>query len=166
MKKNTAPKKATRKATSVATIKKKSVAAKRAVKPATKRPAHNPASARKTLGGARILVVDDEADIRMSVKTILEKAGYRVDTAQNGDECVAKATPGAYNLILLDIMMPGLPVRDVIERVTHTPIAFLSVVRTSDDERKALLDHPNIKAFIQKPFDIEALVTEVKHLVR
>ena len=63
-------------------------------------------------------------------------------------------------------MMPGLPVRDVVERVTHTPIAFLSVVRTSDDERKALLEHPNIKAFIQKPFDVKALVTEVKHLVR
>ena len=125
MTKKTAPKKATK-----ATTKRRTIGvAKKAAKSAPKKSV----SAGKTLGGARILIVDDEADIRTSVKTILEKAGYRVDTAQNGDECVAKATPGAYKLILLDIMMPGLPVRDVVERVTHTPIAFLSVVRTSDD---------------------------------
>jgi DNA-binding response OmpR family regulator len=110
-----------------------------------------------------ILVVDDEPDIRSTVKTILEKAGFKIETAQNGDECIQKANAKRYALVLLDIMMPGTPVKTVVEKI-RTPIAFLSVVRTTDDEKRALLASPNVKAFIQKPFEINDLVANVRKL--
>lgn len=112
----------------------------------------------------RILIVDDEADIRTTVKTLLEREGFLVDIAQNSDECIKKVSVESYNLILLDIMMPGTPVKMVVEKVTTIPIAFLSVVRTSEEEQRALLARPNVKAFIQKPFNIKDLVSIVKRL--
>ena len=53
-----------------------------------------------------ILVVDDEPDIRQSVKTILEVNGYGVVTAVDGDDCLQKVSEYKPDLILLDIMMP------------------------------------------------------------
>lgn len=113
--------------------------------------------------GKRILVVDDEADIRSTVKKVLEKEGFTVTTAENGDDALKKEKNGKFHLILLDIMMPGTPVKEVVTKV-KTPVAFLSVVRTSDEEKKALLAQPNVKAFLQKPFDVKELVQQVRKL--
>lgn len=156
-------------------VKAKAVATKKAASKSVTKSRRSPPSAlkkrlavpsvkSKASGGKRILVVDDEADIRSTVKTVLEKSGYRVETAQNGDECIEKTKTGKYDLILLDIMMPGTPVKDVINHITTIPIAFLSVVRTSDEEKRILLQQPNIKAFIAKPFEIQELIAQVKKL--
>jgi two-component system, OmpR family, response regulator VicR len=112
-----------------------------------------------------ILVVDDEADIRSSVKTILEKEGYEVITAVNGDDCLKKLEKGKPDLILLDIMMPGTPVREVVKKIKNVKISYLSVVRTSEAEKEKLLGQNNIVDFIQKPFDIKDLVKRVKKIV-
>jgi len=113
----------------------------------------------------KILVVDDEADIRSSVKTILEKEGYEIITAVNGDDCLKKLEKAKPDLILLDIMMPGTPVREVVKKIKGTKIAYLSVVRTSEAEREQLLKSTNIVDFIQKPFDIKDLIKRVKKIV-
>lgn len=110
------------------------------------------------------MVVDDEADNRSTVKTILEKNGYKVITANNGDDCLKKLQKSKPVLILLDIMMPGTPVRDIIPKI-NTKIAFLSVVRMSDAEKDELLKSKNIIDFIQKPFDIAELLEKVKKIV-
>ncbi len=112
-----------------------------------------------------IMVVDDEPDIRESVKTILERNGYNVVTAVNGDDLLKKLPKQKVDLILLDIMMPGTPVKEVIPKIKGTKIAFLSVVRTSEAEREDLLKSKNIVDFIQKPFDIDELLSRVKKLV-
>ena len=54
----------------------------------------------------RILVVDDEADIRESLETLLSLEGYDVDSAHNGGEGLRKMEAGFYDLVLLDLMMP------------------------------------------------------------
>lgn len=112
-----------------------------------------------------ILVVDDEKDIRDSVKTILEKEGYKVATANNADDCLKKLKTIKPDLILMDIMMPGTPVKEIIPKI-KTKIAFLSVVRTSEAEKEELMKSKNIKDFIQKPFDIDELVKRVKKLLQ
>src|SRR3989344_7014372 len=104
-----------------------------------------------------IMVVDDEPDIRETVKTVLEKNGYRVVTAVNGDDCLKKLPKQKVDLILMDIMMPGTPVGKVVEKIKNTKIAYLSVVRTSEAEKEDLLKSNNIVGFIQKPFDINDL---------
>jgi CheY-like chemotaxis protein len=109
-----------------------------------------------------ILVVDDEEDIRESVKLILESRGYNVEMAENGDDCLKKVPSVKPDLILLDIMMPGLPVDEVVKQITDIDIAFMSVVRISDARKRGLCTQDNIVDFIQKPFDVGDLIGRVE----
>ena len=111
------------------------------------------------------MVVDDEADIRETVKTVLEKEGYSVVTAVSGDDALKKASSAKPDLILMDIMMPGTPVKDIVPKLKGSKVAYLSVVRTSEAEKEDLMKAKNIVDFIQKPFDIKDLVARVKKLV-
>ena len=113
----------------------------------------------------KIIVVDDEGDIRETVKAILEKEGYQVTLAVSGDDCLKKLAKEKPDLILMDIMMPGTPTNQVIKKITKTKIAFLSVVKTSDAEREELLKQSNIVDFIQKPFEIDDLIARVKKIL-
>jgi len=112
-----------------------------------------------------IMVVDDEADIRETVKAILEKEGYVVVVAVSGDDALKKIKTAKPALILMDIMMPGTPVRDIVPKLAPVKVAYLSVVRTSEAEKESLMKSKNIVDFIQKPFDVEELVRRVKKLV-
>lgn len=111
-----------------------------------------------------IMIVDDEPDIRESVKTVLERSGYKVVIAVNGDDCLKKLPKQKVDLILMDIMMPGMPVREVVKRIKNTKIAYMSVVRTSEVEKENLMSK-NIVGFIEKPFHIDELVKNVKKMV-
>lgn len=113
-----------------------------------------------------VMVVDDEPDIRDSVKTVLEKNGFKVITAVNGDDCLKKLRKGKPDLILIDIMMPGTPVREIVDKIKGVKVAYLSVVRTSEAEKERLLKAKKVVDFIQKPFDIDELVRRVKKLVK
>lgn len=113
----------------------------------------------------KIMIVDDEPDIRETVKKILEKNKYMVITAVNGDDCLKKLEKENPDLILMDIMMPGTPVGEVVKKIKNTKIAYLSVVRTSEAEKEELLGQSNIVDFIQKPFDINELVKKVEKYV-
>ena len=112
----------------------------------------------------KILVVDDEPDIRQSVQMILEKNGYEVITAENGDECLEKIKEKP-DLILLDIMMPGTPVSEVVKQIKDIKIAFMSVVRISDARKKGLTSQENIVDFFQKPFNVLDLIDRVELLL-
>ena len=112
-----------------------------------------------------IMVVDDEPDNITTVQTVLEANKYRVISAVNGDDCLNKIKKGEKpDLILMDIMMPGTPVREVVKKIKNIKIAFLSVVRTSEAEKEELLGQKNIVGFIQKPFDINELLEKVKKI--
>jgi DNA-binding response OmpR family regulator len=112
-----------------------------------------------------IMVADDEPDIRATVKTVLEQNGYKVITAISGDDCLKQLKKGKPDLILMDIMMPGTPTKDVVSQIKDVKISFLSVVRTSEAEKEELVKQKNIVDFIQKPFDINELLKRVKKLV-
>ena len=109
-----------------------------------------------------ILVVDDEPDIRQSVKQILQVNGYIVVTAVDGDDCLKKLNELTPDLILLDIMMPGTPVGDVVKQIKDVKIAFMSVVRISDARKRGLCTQDNIVDFFQKPFNVSDLLDRVE----
>ncbi|MBT6995625.1 response regulator [Candidatus Woesearchaeota archaeon] len=115
--------------------------------------------------GKHIMVVDDEKDNITTVKTALEANGYKVTSAKNGDDCLKKLKKEKPDLILMDIMMPGTPVREIIPKIKGTKIAYLSVVRVSEAEKEDLMVSKNIVDFIQKPFDIDDLLKKVKKIV-
>jgi two-component system alkaline phosphatase synthesis response regulator PhoP len=113
-----------------------------------------------------ILVVDDEQDVIDSVRTILEMNGYKVITAADGDECLKKAREMKPDLILLDIMMPGTPVLNIVKQIKDIKIAFMSVVRISDARKKGLCSQDNIVDFLQKPFNVSDLVDRVSLILK
>ncbi len=112
-----------------------------------------------------IMVVDDEPDIRETVKVVLEKHGYKVVMAHSGDDCLVQLKKIKPDLILMDIMMPGTPVGEVVRQIRDIKIAYLSVVRLSEAEKEDLIWQKNIVDFIQKPFDIKDLAAKVKKIV-
>jgi CheY-like chemotaxis protein len=117
--------------------------------------------------GKKIMIVDDEPDNVETVRMLLEKERYEVVEASNGDKCLKelegmKEKP---DLILMDVMMPGTPVKKVVDQIKGVKIAYLTVVRTSEAEKEDLLGSKNVVDFIQKPFDINDLVKKVKKIV-
>jgi len=112
-----------------------------------------------------ILVVDDEPDIRQSVKMILEKNSYRVITAEDGNDCLKKLKEIKPDLILLDIMMPGIPVTEILKQIKDIKIVFLSVIRISDARKKGLTSQDNVIDFLQKPFNVNDLINRVEILL-
>jgi DNA-binding response OmpR family regulator len=113
-----------------------------------------------------ILVVDDEPDIRDSVEIILKTNGYNVITAVDGNDCLEKLKDTKPDLILLDIMMPGTPVADIVNQIKDIKIAFMSVVRISDARKRGLCEQENIVDFFQKPFNVSDLIDRVELLLK
>src|SRR3989338_1722749 len=109
-----------------------------------------------------IMVVDDEKDMRETLSGVLKKAGFSVITAVSGNDCLEKLKKAKPDLILLDIMMPGLSSRSLVEKVGKVKVVYVSVVRLAEAEKGELLKRKNNVAFIEKPFDIDKLVETVR----
>src|SRR5258708_8072222 len=69
----------------------------------------------------RILVVDDEQDICQSLSGVLEDEGYTVETAEDGEACLATLPGGGFELVLLDIWLPGIDGMEVLARIQEIP---------------------------------------------
>ena len=114
----------------------------------------------------KILVVDDEEDIRKSVSQVLELNGYKVLTANDGDDCLKKVQEFKPDLILLDIMMPGMSIVELIKRLKEIKIAYMSVIRISDARKRGLCTQNNIVDFFQKPFNATDLIDRVEIILK
>src|SRR5665811_1998482 len=114
----------------------------------------------------RILVVDDEPDIRRLVAEALDVTGYDVQTAANGEEAIRAASLYIPDLVLLDIMMPDMDGFTVYERLRarpvdlKSPIIFLTARREIND--KLLGFEKGAADYITKPFHIKELLARVK----
>ena len=117
----------------------------------------------------RILVVDDEADLRESLHALLTiEGGYRVDLAENGAEGLRKMETRLYDLVLLDLMMPdrsGMDVlREVRERDRETPIFILTAYGTVERAVEALKLGAN--DFFNKPWgENQKLLIEIERAI-
>ena len=115
----------------------------------------------------RILVVDDEADIRESLDALLSMEGYSVELAPNATEGLRKIESGNYDLILLDLMMPdrsGMEVlEDVRERDAETPIFMITAYGSVEVAVNALKSGAN--DYFSKPWDNEKLLIEIDRMI-
>jgi len=111
----------------------------------------------------RILVIDDEADIRESLETLLDLEGYSVQTAENATEGLKRFESGIFDLVLLDLMMPdrsGLEVLDDIrQRDKETPIFLITAYGSIDVAVEALKS--GASDYFSKPWDNEKLIIEI-----
>lgn len=121
------------------------------------------------MGKARILIVEDDVDISNMLRIYFSGQGYDVDAALSGSEALDKTRQGLPQLIVLDIMLPGMNGYDVCRtlrtqtRTSHIPIIFL----TQKDERSDKLQGLELGAddYITKPFDIEELKYRVQNAI-
>jgi len=118
----------------------------------------------------KILAVDDEEDIRMVVKDVLESSGFKVDTAKGGQEALKKMKKEKFDLVLIDFFMPEMSGRELLEAIKKdsqlkkTKCAFLTVA--SFPERGIeKLKKLGILDYIKKPFDNEDLINRVKKML-
>lgn len=106
---------------------------------------------------SKILIVDDEFAGRQTLESVLEGEGYDLEMAENGPEAIEKAKQLLPDVILLDIMMPGMTGFEVCQRIRSDPqIAEIPIiVLTALDDRESLLNALKSGAddFISKPFD-------------
>ncbi len=117
-----------------------------------------------------ILMVDDEPEMSMVAIFMLKKAGYEnVDEAWNGEECLKKLKVKSYDLILLDVMMPGDDGWEVCKKIKaddktkHIPVVMFTV-RTSADSKKKSIEC-GAEDHIDKPFEGTVLLDTVKKVL-
>ena len=118
---------------------------------------------------ARILVVDDNDDVRQLVGNVLSAEGYKVAYAANGEIALDSMRHEPPDLVILDIMMPEVDGYEVFrvlksqERTSHIPVIFLTAKSTQDDIEKGLALGADY--YITKPFSGADLVRKVKILL-
>ena len=119
-------------------------------------------------GKPRILVVEDEAAIREGLADVLVYHGYRVDAVADGREGLKKALSGQYDLLLLDVMLPGrdgFAICDEVRKVDREQPIILLTAKTGDED---IVNGLALGAddYIGKPFSIAELVLRVKAVLR
>jgi DNA-binding response OmpR family regulator len=110
----------------------------------------------------RILVVDDESQIRRVMRAILIPEGFDVDDAKSGDEALDRLRSGKYDLVLLDIDMPGMTGFETcraIRAVSDMPI-FMLTARSAEKDKTEALD-AGADDYITKPFSTPELLARV-----
>jgi len=116
----------------------------------------------------RILVVEDEAAIREGLADVLVYHGYTVDLAETGHDGLDKALTGKYDLVLLDIMLPGIDGYRICNRIREhdreQPIIMLTA-RTSDED---IVEGLKLGAddYVAKPFSVQQLVLRIEAVLR
>lgn len=119
-----------------------------------------------------VLVVDDEADVRLVARVILEAAGYDVREADSGEVALSLLGNGSVpDVLLLDVRMPGIDGWEVLDRLRHNPGDFTDlpvVVFTADISaaEQAPVAFEERELFLAKPFDPDDLVVQIERAVK
>ena len=115
----------------------------------------------------RILIVDDEADIRESLSTLLELENYHVESAANGTEGIRRMESAAFDLVLLDLMMPDMSGLEVLgevrQRDAETPIFMITAYGSVEIAVQALKAGAN--DYFPKPWDNDKLLIEIERMI-
>jgi DNA-binding response OmpR family regulator len=117
----------------------------------------------------RVLVIEDEIRLSENVATALrESAGYAVDISRDGREALLLSQAASYDLLLLDLMLPGLRGEDILRRLRskgdNTPILVITAV--SDTRSTIELLNLGADDYLTKPFDLGELIARSRALVR
>jgi DNA-binding NtrC family response regulator len=125
------------------------------------------ASSETTSGVGRILIVDDEKNMRKTLADILSGEGYEVTTAATGEEAIELCSQGGFDVILMDVRMPGIDGVEAFRRIRRHREGVRVILMSAyevDQLKMAALDEGAI-AFLTKPLDLQQvihLIGEVK----
>ncbi len=120
-------------------------------------------------GSERILVVEDEAQIRRLVAEILDLEGYDVVTAEGGEDAlmILDAAPQPFDLLITDIVMSGMSGKRLSEQTQGTYPTMKVLYMSGYPENASILHHVNVKGqhFLQKPFSPTSLADKVREVL-
>ncbi len=116
----------------------------------------------------RILVVEDEVKLAEGIARILRKQNYAVDLIHDGHAGLDEARSGIYDLLLLDVMLPGLDGNAIVQRMRlegiNTPVLMLSARSESSDKVNGL--DVGADDYLAKPFEVEELLARIRAVLR
>ena len=118
----------------------------------------------------RILVADDDAVILRLIEINLSLEGFEVELADRGEDAIAKAKETTPDLILLDVMMPGMTGWECARllkedpQTSAIPIVFLSARTQEEDRRRG--EELGVAAYVTKPFDPRELISTIREHAR
>ncbi|MFC7367813.1 MULTISPECIES: response regulator transcription factor [Vreelandella] len=118
---------------------------------------------------AKVLVVDDEPNIVLSLEFLMEQAGFQVVTAYDGETALERISENAPDLLLLDISLPGISGFDVLEHLRSSettarlPVIMLTAHGRDIEREKGMA--LGADDYITKPFSTQALIEKVKSLL-
>jgi CheY-like chemotaxis protein len=113
---------------------------------------------------AHVLVVDDEQSIRALLVAILEDEGHSVAQASDGYQALDMLANEAPDIVILDVMMPGIDGRETVRRIKLMPGQHnLPVIMVSAGSFAA---QPDVDAFLRKPFSLDDFVSTLDHALK
>jgi CheY-like chemotaxis protein len=113
----------------------------------------------------RVLIIDDDASVRESMRKVLNGAGYQVTTAADGEEAVTRFVPEQIDLVLLDLNLPFRSGWDVFERLTaQRPTIPLIIITGLPNQYQTALA-AGVDALMEKPIDAPALLRTMDELL-
>ena len=108
---------------------------------------------------SRILIAEDDAEIAMLERDYLEIEGFETELVEDGEQAAAAALTGRYDLILLDLMLPGLSGEEILPQIADIPVIVMSA--KADIKGKVALLLNGAADYITKPFEIEELLARI-----
>ncbi len=111
-------------------------------------------------GKSRILIIDDDENIRKVVAAILRDTGYVVDLAETGAQAIAKTGQTAYNLLLIDIRLPDMEGTELLTKVHETVPKIRKIIVTGYPTLQNAVSSINNGAdgYLVKPFDVDKML--------
>ncbi|NAT10687.1 hypothetical protein C4E22_03945 [ANME-1 cluster archaeon AG-394-G06] len=115
-----------------------------------------------------VMVVDDVPDVLTSIVQILDANRYKTIKAKDGQECLEELKVEIPDVILLDIMMPGLTTQEILDnidrdrRLAEVKIIFMTAIHLLEAEERGLLASQRVVGFIEKPFSIKRMLDTIE----
>ena len=114
-----------------------------------------------------VLIIDDEAEIRESLQTLLELENFEVETAVTGEEGLQRVGDRPFDLVLLDLALPGRSGMEILSDIrshdAHLPVIMITAYGTVENAVRAM--QSGAANFVQKPWDNEKLLADVRAAV-
>ena len=118
-------------------------------------------------GNVRILLIDDDKNIRQTLAIILQEEGYVVDTAENGKEAVEKSFANFYNLAIVDWRLPDVEGTRLLTQLKETTPKMAKIMLTGYPSMNNAVEAVNrhADAFLLKPVDVDELLKKIRELL-